>query len=451
MILKNVQINVNEYLSYKMDDYLNIYEYVGGDHEQQEYSTATNVNKEEHEMVKVTPQEDHQPTQINQRSTNTSETQNQNDIKDVLKATKKYFILITAVMAVVLFISLAAIVLPAVIYNVPDSEKVDLKAQGANTFNTLVQFKKDMELTQMQLNNTLLQLKSEQNMIYLSVTQSEMIATTLLIGQLRDNISQLSIKLDAVNNNITSVATTVENSLSELHIQLEALNTHAISVPPEVRLQCGSEGWHRVAYLNMTDPSQRCPSSWREYNTSQLRACGRLMSNIGSCPAKVYSTNRQYSKVCGRVIGIQVASPDAFECQDINGPYIDGVSITHGSPRKHIWSYVGSVSETTTDHYACPCDYSSAAPPPSFVGNNYYCESGNPNQNWQGQVFPNDKLWDGERCSHEGTCCTGTNTPPWFSVNLLKPTSDDIEVRICGDESTENEDTPIELLEIYVQ
>ena len=75
--------------------------------------------------------------------------------------------------------------------------------------------------------------------------------------------------------------------------------------------------------------------------------------------------------------------------------------------------------------------------------------------NWhftlQGQVFLNDTLWDGEQCSHEGTCCTGTNTPPWFSVNLNSPTSDDIEVRIMGSESTANEDTPIELLEIYVQ
>ena len=53
-------------------------------------------------------------------------------------------------------------------------------------------------------------------------------------------------------------------------------------------------------------------------------------------------------------------------------------------------------------------------------------------------------------CSHEGTCCTGTNTPPWFSVNLSSPTSDDIEVRIMGTESTDNEDTPIALLEIYV-
>ena len=86
-----------------------------------------------------------------------------------------------------------------------------------------------------------------------------------------------------------------------------------------------------------------------------------------------------------------------------------------------------------------------------MIGSNYYCESGNPTQEWVGQEFPNDKLWDGEQCSHEGTCCTGTNTPPWFSVNLGSPTSDDIEVRIMGSESTDNEDTPIELLEIYVQ
>ena len=36
-------------------------------------------------------------------------------------------------------------------------------------------------------------------------------------------------------------------------------------------------------------------------------------------------------------------------------------------------------------------------------------------------------------------------------MNLGSPTSDDIEVRIMGLEDTDNEDTPIELLEIYVQ
>jgi hypothetical protein len=36
-------------------------------------------------------------------------------------------------------------------------------------------------------------------------------------------------------------------------------------------------------------------------------------------------------------------------------------------------------------------------------------------------------------------------------VNLGSPTNDDIEVRIMGSQNTADEDTPIELLEIYVQ
>ena len=218
--------------------------------------------------------------------------------------------------------------------------------------------------------------------------------------------------------------------------------------------QCGEGIWYRIAYLNMTDSSQQCPSAWREYNT-QFRACGRPVSSVASRPSQLFPISRQYNKVCGRVIGIQVASPDAFSDgngSDINKSYIDGVSITHGHPRHHIWSYVGSVSENPRLlKTACPCDSSSGTQPQDFVGSNYYCESGNPTQDWRNLVFPNDKLWDGEQCSHEGTCCTGTNTPPWFSMNLSSPTSDDIEVRIMGSEDTDNEDTPIELLEIYVQ
>ena len=60
-------------------------------------------------------------------------------------------------------------------------------------------------------------------------------------------------------------------------------------------------------------------------------------------------------------------------------------------------------------------------------------------------------IHSGQQCDNEGTCCTGANTPPWFSVELHNSTSDDIEVRICHDQDTIDEDTPIQLLEIYVQ
>ena len=37
---------------------------------------------------------------------------------------------------------------------------------------------------------------------------------------------------------------------------------------------CGSIGWRRVAYLNMSDPTQTCPPAW-ELITTPRRSCAR--------------------------------------------------------------------------------------------------------------------------------------------------------------------------------
>ena len=105
--------------------------------------------------------------------------------------------------------------------------------------------------------------------------------------------------------------------------------------------ECGDGLWYRVAYLNMTDPSQQCPPAWREYNTSGVRACGRPVSSGGSRPANFYTIDRQYRRVCGRIIGYQVGSPDGFRQYhrmpiNLNQGYMDGVSITYGEPHQHI-------------------------------------------------------------------------------------------------------------------
>ena len=221
--------------------------------------------------------------------------------------------------------------------------------------------------------------------------------------------------------------------------------------------QCGDGLWFRVVYLNMSDPSQQCPSAWREYAFDGIRVCARPTSSGASCPGTLFNVSCQYSKVCGRAIGYQFGSTDAFRHTGgiqvtIDQPYLDGISITHGTPdRTHIWSYAAGASENgSCTYFNCPC--SSGTQPPSYVGNNYYCESA-----FQGdcfvtnRFFPNDPLWDGQQCDNEGTCCTGTNTPPWFSVELPDSTSNDIEVRICHNQDTIDEDSPIQLLELYVQ
>jgi hypothetical protein len=218
--------------------------------------------------------------------------------------------------------------------------------------------------------------------------------------------------------------------------------------------ECGDGLWYRVAYLNMTDPSQQCPPAWREYNTSGVRACGRPVTNGGSRPANFYTVDQEFIRVCSRAIGFQVGSPDGFfqfSARSLDQGYMDGVSITHGQPRQHIWSYVAGAFETTNRLSSCPCSIAQGSRPPGFIGNNnYYCESGSPINSYpSGQVFNSDPLWDGLQC--EGTCCSGTKSPPWFSVQLPTHTIDRIEVRICADESTSNENVLIELLEIYVQ
>ncbi len=50
-----------------------------------------------------------------------------------------------------------------------------------------------------------------------------------------------------------------------------------------------------------------------------------------------------------------------------------------------------------------------------------------------------DPLWDGTGCGPLNTCCT-FNNPPWFYKELPEPTTDDIEMRVCNDQGSTNED-----------
>ena len=164
----------------------------------------------------------------------------------------------------------------------------------------------------------------------------------------------------------------------------------------------------------------------------------------------------EYSKVCGRVKAYQYGSPDAFFRYDnsrfIDSHYVDGVSITHGqSPRNHIWTLAATwtISGYRNDPNQCPCaisNYRGAIP--SFIGEDYFCESGH-QDTFSSVFYPNSIFWDGIGCESTSTCCT-FNNPPWFCKDLPQPTTDDIELRLCGDEGWDQEDMPIEAIEMYV-
>ena len=216
---------------------------------------------------------------------------------------------------------------------------------------------------------------------------------------------------------------------------------------------CNSTGgWMRVAYLNMTDSSEKCPDGFSLYSENGVQACGRPVSSGGSCVGITFpSGNIEYCQVCGKVIGYQVGSPLGTVGNDIDGNYIDGISLTHGSPRKHIWSFISGQFENYNQSL-CPCGTVGQGSAPSFVGTCYYCESGNPsNKSEEGKFYSTDPLWDGKDCgSIEEPCCLPSRIP-WFHKKLSYYTTDSIEMRLCSVDDPIYGDVPFNLVEIYVK
>ena len=216
---------------------------------------------------------------------------------------------------------------------------------------------------------------------------------------------------------------------------------------------CGSKGWTRIAYINMTEDGATCPFGMRQI-TSPKNLCARTTSGGASCSSVTFPAHRmKYNKVCGQAIGYQRGSPDGCHGpKDINSYYVDGMSITYGSPRKHIWTYAVGLSDDQNynGNYNCPCAKYPGPAPPSFVGDHYYCESGITGTFDISQIYDDDPLWDGEGCGTGNNCCAQPGMP-WFCRTLPQEVKGDIEVRLCADQDTNDEDVYLELLEIYLQ
>ena len=216
-------------------------------------------------------------------------------------------------------------------------------------------------------------------------------------------------------------------------------------------------GWIRLAYLDMTDSTVDCPPGFMLHvdETAGVRACGRPDSDKSSCPSVKFSSNGiSYSEVCGRVVGYQYDSPFALRSSSasIDSYYIDGISITQGFPRKHVWSLiVGAYNYSLNITSNCPCHkYPGNKPPPFVDDNHYFCESGNPTNITEQKLYIDNPLWDGEGCGTPEEKCCAVAGLPWFH-RTLNTTTDYIELRDCGNTPTSNGNVFIRFYEVYVQ
>ena len=174
-------------------------------------------------------------------------------------------------------------------------------------------------------------------------------------------------------------------------------------------------GWRRIADINITD-GDACPNGWVQGNHSGVSFC-RKVDAAQTCSSTNLSTNGiSYQRVCGRARGYQkglttgFADPGSFHYQGIDGWYGDTLAlVTYNSPRQHVWSYVAGIQDNQRHGSNCPCADGGGRAPPTFVGANYYCESGaaiGMDRTGFDVFYFNDPLWDG------AGCIIAVTTPP---------------------------------------
>ena len=136
-------------------------------------------------------------------------------------------------------------------------------------------------------------------------------------------------------------------------------------------------GWKRIINIDIS-VGDDCPNGWRKDTYDGVSFCRLVSNDYYACSSANFSTNGAgYQKVCGRARGYQkgwAASFFGYHSRSYNidhvSGYADGLLITYGSPRNHIWTYVNGQYDNRTHRYNCPCASSTGYTPPPFVGTN---------------------------------------------------------------------------------
>ena len=230
--------------------------------------------------------------------------------------------------------------------------------------------------------------------------------------------------------------------------------------------ECGNitAGWMQVAYIDVNTTRNCTP--WLEYTEEDsspeagqpklVPVCKRpygVTEENGCYSLKFPTHGVNYTKVCGMARGYQYGFTRAFHSfkyakqNSVEKSYVSGLSVTHGKRghRDHIWTFAAGYSNA----YGyigvnCPNAYYPGPDPPKFVGGNYSCDSGNPDnrrREWYLVDTVTNPLWSSD------------GSGPWFTttVTQIENDTDYIEVRMCHyPPYTYIEDIGVSKLEIYI-
>ena len=187
---------------------------------------------------------------------------------------------------------------------------------------------------------------------YRNVTYTDVESTTIPLGSVNNPASSCSdISLDSPSGEYW-----IQTNSSISPVQVYC-NTN------QRNCSCNTTGgWARVANLNMTDSTQQCPVGFKLITRTEppLRTCGRPDGHRQGCVSTTFPVHGvQYSRVCGRIIAYQIGTPSGINdwlfSNNIETHYVAGISLTHGSPRQHIWTFINAQGEGFGGDQTCPC------------------------------------------------------------------------------------------------
>ena len=91
--------------------------------------------------------------------------------------------------------------------------------------------------------------------------------------------------------------------------------------------------------------------------TSPRKLC--LGNATGCVSAHFYVKGVSYEHICGQAKAYQKGNTDRFHTAvSIDNVYVEGISVTLGSPRKHVWTYASGLSDdgnSNNGNSNCPC------------------------------------------------------------------------------------------------
>ena len=291
-------------------------------------------------------------------------------------------------------------------------------------------------------------------------------ATTVKLSRLNNEIIEVIMNSSDISvTTINTLQDRLANGIQTLHTfdSCEAVSNFSIQLPSGMyNLRAGNSSiieycsniiafschgipgrWKRIAYLSNASSPVECPMGFELINDPNVPALCKRNPTGAICSSITYSTyGNSYSQVCGTIHGSYFGDPDGFDSHStirsattlLNGNYVDGISMTHGSMNEHhIWTLSAIVNFATNPTDIClVCGDNK----PSYVGMDYSC---NVVDQCKDNCSPR-QIWGSGQC-------IGNNT---FYKNLMQPTSDDIEMRVCTDQAEDDEDIFLSFVELYV-